>query len=127
MDVNLRIAFLVAATLLLSACATEAKYGKKLDTWVGSNEIDLVRAWGPPQQSYESGGSKFLTYSNSRQAFIPGTPATATTNIYGNTAFTNINPGMAAQSFDLSCATTFEVQNLKIVKWTWRGNDCTSD
>lgn len=65
----------IALTAILSAlagCATTANYEKILSSWVGSMELDLVRKWGPPQQSYEAGGRKFLVYLSSRNVYLAG-------------------------------------------------------
>ncbi len=57
---------LLALAGFLGGCATTGKYETVLDTWIGSGEVELVKAWGPPQSVYEVGGSKFLTYSTRR-------------------------------------------------------------
>lgn len=33
---------------ILSACATTAKYEKALNSWMGSDESELVSRFGPP-------------------------------------------------------------------------------
>ena len=45
---------------ILSGCATTQNYELVLSSWVGRDEIELIRGWGPPRQTYESAGSKFL-------------------------------------------------------------------
>lgn len=40
----------IAIAAILSACATTANYEKILQSWVGSEEIDLIRKWGPPNK-----------------------------------------------------------------------------
>lgn len=119
---------LIAVTIaMLAGCATEAKYNDKLNTWLGQDELKLIKRWGPPQRSYETHGTKFLTYVFSSNMAVPGTPTTYTTNVYGSTAFTTANPGLAAQNVDLSCETTFEIKESKISDWSWRGNNCVSE
>ncbi|KAF1042229.1 MAG: hypothetical protein GAK35_02843 [Herbaspirillum frisingense] len=117
--------YLIAlGALALSACATTAGYEKRLNTWVGANEIDLVRQWGPPAQSYESGDRKFLTYANQRNVFIPGSSPSYQTTFIGNTAYTQPVGGSSPMNVSMSCMTTFEVAAGRIVGWTYRGNDC---
>jgi len=41
---------------------TTENYEKMLGTWVGAPEERLISAWGPPNQTYESGNSKYLTF-----------------------------------------------------------------
>ena len=126
---NILKLLLVCCAALVVGCATTAKYETKLASWVGSPEGDLIRSWGPPQQVYDTGsGTKYLTYSSSRQVYIPGTAPTYTTNYnpYTYSATTTSSGGSPAQSFDMACQTTFEVSNGTISSWRWKGNDCTS-
>ncbi|MDH0424154.1 hypothetical protein [Stutzerimonas stutzeri] len=115
--------------VFLSGCATTAKYEAILASWVGSPEGDLIRSWGPPQQVYDTGsGNKYLTYSTTRQVYIPGTSPTYTTNYnpYTNSATTTSYGGTPAQNISMGCQTTFEVSNGIITSWRWQGNDCTA-
>lgn len=117
----------IAAFLLtLTGCATTANYEKTLNSWVGSTELDLVRQWGAPQQSYEAGGRKFMVYTSSRNVYISGTAPSYTTTVIGNTAYTNRVGGTPGQNIGLSCQTTFEISGDRIVSWRWQGNDCTA-
>ena len=61
----------IFAVFALSGCATTAGYEKVLNSWVGAQEIDLVRSWGPPVQVYEAGGRKFTVYSAKRNVYLP--------------------------------------------------------
>ena len=117
---------LIASLVILLGCATTANYEKMLNSWVGAPELDLVRRWGPPIQSYETSGRKFLVYSNSRNIFLPGTAPTYTTTVIGNTAYTNRVGGTPAQNIGLSCQTTFEIFQERVVSWRYEGNDCTA-
>lgn len=123
----LKLLIYSAIALSLSACATTAKYEAKLASWVGSNETDLVRAFGVPEKTFESGGKKFLVYYSGRNVYLPGQPASYTTNVYGNTAYTRQTAGSAGQNIALSCETTFEVSSETVTSWSWRGNDCRSN
>lgn len=120
-----RLSILVVA-VLLSACATEAKYQRVLDSWTGSDELDLIRSWGAPQQAYEAKGHKFLVYSNDQDVVIPGMAPTYQTNIYGNTAYTTSTGGTPAMNVNMNCTTTFEVVDGKIANWSYRGNNCAA-
>ncbi|HHM5293883.1 TPA: hypothetical protein ACRMRV_006294, partial [Pseudomonas aeruginosa] len=111
---------------VLAGCATTAKYENVLNSWVGSSEIDLIRAWGPPQQAYNSGESRFITYTNSSNIYMPGVSPSYTTTYYGNTAYTTSSGGSPAQNIPLSCTTTFELKNGVILSWQWQGNHCVA-
>ena len=95
--------YLVISILIaLSACATTAGYEKVLNSCVGAQEIDLVRSWGPPVQSYEAGGRKFIVYSSRRNVYMPGTAPSYQTNVIGNTAYTTAVGGSPAMNIDMS-------------------------
>lgn len=114
------------AALLLTGCATSAKYEAALDTWVGSTELELVKAWGPPMHSYETSGSKFLAYSSQRSAYMPGTSPSFTTSYVGGNAYTTTAGGTRGFNIPLSCKTTFELIEGKVSSWSYEGNACTS-
>jgi hypothetical protein len=117
---------LTAGLILLAGCAARANYENVLNSWVGATELDLVRKWGVPQQSYETGGRKFLVYSSSRNMILPGSPPTYTTTVVGNTVYKNRVGGIPDQYMELNCKTTFELENEKVLSWRWQGNDCTA-
>jgi len=100
--------------MLISGCATTEEYKKIVESWVGSSEIALIRGWGPPQQSYESGGTKFLVYNSSRNVYLAGTSPTYTTTVIGNTAYTNSSGETPSQNLNFSRQTTFEITNKKL-------------
>ena len=78
----------IVAVFALSGCATTAGYEKVLDSWVGAQEVDLVRSWGPPVQAYETGGRKFIVYSAKRNVCLPSLSPTYQANVVGDTAYT---------------------------------------
>lgn len=115
---------LIALAAVLASCATTAGYEKVLKSWVGAQEIDLVRSWGPPIQFYEAGGRKFIVYSSRRNVYLPGSAPSYQTTVIGNTAYTNAVGGSPAMNISKSCTTTFELDGSKVVSWTYKGNDC---
>ena len=115
---------LVILAAALTACATTAGFEKILNSWVGAEEIDLVRRWGPPVQSYEVGGRKFIVYTSQRNVHLPGMDPTYETTVVGDTAYTNVIGGSPPMNIDMSCTTTFELEGSRIVSWSYRGNDC---
>lgn len=122
----MKIATIALAAVVLGGCATAGKYKRSVDSWIGAREVDLVRKWGPPHQTYDSGGSRFLGYSSQRNVIVPGVAPTYTTQMYGNTAFTTSSGGVPPSSFTASCMTTFEVKDEVIVAATFKGSDCKS-
>lgn len=93
---------LVVLIVLLSGCATTGGYERKLSSFNGATEPELIRTWGAPHRAYESDGRKFLTYQSSRVAAYRG---------------------MAAS---YSCQTTFELENGRVVSSNFDGSDCRS-
>jgi len=119
-------AFILAIALFVSGCATSAKYGKLLDTWIGSSEVELIRKWGTPQSVYDTNGRRFMTFVSSRNIYIPGMAPSYTTTYVGNQAFTNQTGGYPGTNVSKTCATTFEIVDSRVVSWRFEGNDCRS-
>lgn len=121
-----RAAVTIAIAAALAGCATTGKYEQMLASWVGAPEVELIRVWGTPMRVYDSGGRRFMLFSDSRNISMPGVAPTYTTTFVGNTAYTNARGGVPAQNLGLWCNTTFEVQNERVVSWRWEGNDCAT-
>lgn len=119
-----RYLLIVIAAVALTACATMAGYEKILNSWIGAQEIDLVRSWGPPIRSYETGGRKFIVYASQRNVYLPGTAPIYQTTVIGNTAYTDAIGGSPGVNIGMSCTTTFELEGAKVVSFSYSGNDC---
>jgi len=128
------------AIIILSGCATTAGYKKIMDSWVGSDETQLVSRWGVPQSVYDLGnGSKVLTYDKRRQFQVGGyqtsTPVRTYHNgsVYGNngesasyggTSTTYVKSTTPVQNVEMACITRFTVGYGKVQSVAWEGNDC---
>lgn len=121
-----QIALVTLTCMALVGCATSADYERYLSTFAGRSEIELVRAWGPPQQVYEVGGSRFLKFENASNLYVPEVPPTYTTRMHGNTAHTIVSGGIPADNIALSCTTTFELVAGVVKSWQWQGNNCSA-
>jgi len=130
--------------LLLSGCATTAKYEKILGSWVGSHVDDLAISWGPPQSSFPlSNGGKVIEYVHSNNARVGGytytTPQTTynsgTASVYGSsgsaygtysgTSTTYVQKQSPVYNIHMYCKTRFTIDiNGIINKWNWQGNNC---
>lgn len=113
-------------TLFVTGCATTAKHEKALNSWLGATELALVRSWGPPQQSYEVGGKKFLVYVSSRNVHLDGSAPNYRSTRIGNTVYTNKISEYDSQDLTFTCKNTFELDGDRIVGWSYKGNDCKS-
>lgn len=110
--------------LLLAACASSEAYEKKLTSWIGQSESSLIASWGPPNRAYETGGTKYLTWSSSGSVTLPGQQPTYHTTVIGSTAYTSAVGGSSPTTINLHCETTFIVAGGIIQSWRWQGNRC---
>jgi hypothetical protein len=108
---------------LLSGCVTSgiAQRTAELVTYVGVSEADLVRALGVPTRTYETGGKRFLAYTERRLDVIPGG--------YGGFGYgygygRYYGGGFPADVVERFCETTFELDAGKVTRFTLRGNAC---
>lgn len=101
-----KLIFLLTVAVLLAGCATTGGYERKVASFHGVTEVDLIRVLGTPQQVYDAGERRFITYSSSRFVMVP--------TAYGNMGNTR------------SCQTTFELDKGIVVGSSWKGNDCKS-
>jgi hypothetical protein len=115
---------LLAGLTLLAGCAYPSpQHVAALNAFVGKTETDLVRAYGVPVRSVETGGSKFVEYSQHRIESFPDGPYWGAYGWHGGWGggwggwgYPNI------QQFD--CNTTFELKDGLVKAWTLRGNAC---
>jgi hypothetical protein len=107
--------------IMLSGCTTKQEHEDMLSSWYGSTEKQLVDSWGVPTSFYELDGKRYLTYSNSSQAMIGGTPPTTTYDYFGN-AYTS--GGSAPYLVTSNCSITMVVENGVINEWRYEGNNC---
>ncbi len=114
----------------LTACNksqnTTEGYRQIVDTWVGENELNLIRKWGAPTKTYVVDDRKFIVYHRSRTVHQEGFSPTIYTTIIDDTLVTNSFGGSDSRDLAYSCITTFELFNKKIVSWKFSGNDCTA-
>lgn len=134
--------WLLALIITVSGCATTAKYGEVLDSWVGHNINELVDSWGYPSSNFTApNGNIVYVYS---KASTYTTPVTAKTRgnivnstpvvmgggavVVGNSAsYSSKTTYSGGQTLNFWCTTYFEIDNDKtIIKWRWKGNACKS-
>lgn len=109
---------LITIPVVVASCATAAGYEQVLSSWAGAQEVELVRSWGPPAQSYGVNGRKFIVYESRRNLQLLGT-ATSYTN-------TGAIGGGPAMDIAMSCTTTFGLDGSKVISWSSKGNDCNA-
>ena len=108
----------------LGACASNEKYTKMIQQWVGADEDALIASWGAPSSHYQTDQAKYLTYDNRHQNYIPPTPSSVQIIRQGDAVFARPIPGSPGYSYTSECRTTFTIQNKRIVNATSTGNAC---
>ncbi|GKT11333.1 MAG: hypothetical protein ISEC1_P0296 [Thiomicrorhabdus sp.] len=138
---------LLIGAVVLTGCATTAKYETKLQGLVGMTEDDLYAVWGIPSKTMTlTDGSKLVeynlnqstqigghTYSVPQTTFQSGTATVigkeGTDQItYSSSSTTLVEKIDPVQNINLNCKTTFTINREgKMTHWKWSGNNCISD
>ena len=120
---NITIIFFLLATFTITGCATEAKYLKTLDSWVGDRFVRLTNRWGYPSET------RILPDGNKEHAYIKetkfylGNVTTVTPAGANGVGYKNVKSlGEPERRW---CRTYFEVdRNDIILNWRCEGNSC---
>jgi hypothetical protein len=116
----------IAVLLCLGGCATTNGYRKLLDGWMGADERSLVRAWGVPQRTYETGGVKYLAFISSREVSSSRSQPVLVQDMVNDKSVLTYTPSAPRHFHTLSCETTFEITRGRVTSWRFSGNDCTA-
>lgn len=118
-----RVLAVVLAAMLAACGNTLAQRQAALAPLVGQSEADLVRRLGVPTQTYEAGGRRFLAYTQTETAVIPGS--------YGPPPWGPWGPGWGwgwggspPQVVQSTCETVFEVTDGRVVAFSLHGSAC---
>jgi len=134
-----KLLYLLLAVLLLSGCATTAKYETKLNTWIGVSEDSLIAFWGVPNKTYNmSYGKKAIEYVHKNTVQTGGytytTPQTTYESgmigdkSYSGTSTTYVTETEPIRKYKSYCKTSFIINNSgKVESWHHEGNDCVSN
>ena len=108
-----KLLYLLPVFLLLSACGNNAtkkkvslpdqkqvEYEQTLRNWKNKTEEQLVKKWGVPTKTRESGDKKYLSFKKEDNFSINGS------------------------DFSLYCDTTFTLKNGIVVDYKYKGNNC---
>lgn len=124
LSISLGICFLVG-------CANNIEEIKKLNAMIGQPEIEVIRQFGVPARKYEVDGHKFLAYieTNTDYTTYPaggwGWGGGPWGGYYGGGPWNygGLN-GFNGYYSTVSCQTTFELANNKVISWNQRGDGC---
>lgn len=118
---------IIALTLLLAGCTSQAEYLQKLSSYEGLSERQLIDQRGVPTNSYEIEGRKYLSYITTRSHYS-GSPGGG--SIYGGTGIGNrgavFGTGIGlgtSNNYETSCENTFVIYKGIVTKSGYRG-DC---
>ena len=110
---------------LLSGCVTVEDVQKRLGTFHGLTENDLVQRWGIPTSVYEKDGVRHVQYSQQKNIFIPGSsPTSYNTTVINDYHYTTAVGGSPAMNINCSCKFIVEVVNDIIVRTSFNGTRC---
>jgi hypothetical protein len=98
-----KLTALILSAGLLAGCITMQDYEGIMSTWIGASEVEVVRAFGVPTSSYDSAGSRFLSFQDER-VYV---------DMYGGGT--------------LRCTTLFELRDGRVVDWSAEGNSCLNN
>jgi hypothetical protein len=116
-----RVATAAAAIgLALAGCATAPPLQDRLQTYVGLSETALVSSLGVPSGVYESGGIKFLQFSQQRTQVVPGDPW------WGPRPWGRWGPAFPPPPsyVVLVCDVTFSLRGGVVEGYSFRGDGC---
>lgn len=122
----MRLVSIVVAGLVLTGCASEEQFRKNVDLWKGKPELVLIQKMGPPDSSYEVGGTKFLKYTKSESGYVAGTAPTYTTTVVGGLAVTQPIGGSSGYGYTNSCSVVYQVTKGVVSGYTYEGNACVA-
>ena len=115
---------LIAATLILSGCATSSVMNGIMQSWEGAKIDSVVAQWGYPDEQREFNGKKLYIWNHNKSVTMPTTTnTTGTVNAYGGFNATSTTTG--GNTFNGQCQRTLEVDSSgTVTKWQWQGNNC---
>ena len=134
-----KLIYLFVMLMLVSGCATTAKYETKLNTWIGVSEDYLIASWGVPDKTYEMhDGKKAIEYVRKSTVQSGGYAYTSPQTTYhsgrigyksySGTSTTYVTEIEPSRKYRLSCKTSFVINNSgKIESWHHEGNDCVAN
>jgi len=123
-----RILILFTLMISLTGCATQAKYDRRLGTWVGHSVDELFSRWGYPTSSFAApnGEDTVYVYPTGTTVTIPSqTSYSGQVTPWGTYSGSGYTWG--GQSINLWCKTYFVVnKNKMITSYSYEGNACVS-
>lgn len=109
---------------LLASCASgPSEYVLTMMQYQNATETQLIDALGPPDRVYETGGTKYLTYTKATQRIYQTGPSFGY-DAYGRNIGFGQNFGKDAAIQTWRCDVFFAIRNHRVTKVGYRGNVC---
>lgn len=118
---------LCVAVLALGGCVNGVQQRQaELAPLIGHSEADLVQRMGVPSRTYETGGTKYLAYNESRLDYEPGFGPYYGGGFSGHGFYGGgfYGGGFPPEVIQRTCETTFEVAGGSVKSFALRGNSC---
>tara|TARA_B100001094_G_scaffold320982_1_gene368018 strand:- start:164 stop:598 length:435 start_codon:yes stop_codon:yes gene_type:complete len=110
-----------AGLLLIAGCSTmrtEEGYKERLNLWVDKPLDKLIDEFGYPSKKHKSPDGNIVYEYESQSTLIHGiNQPSNTTSVYSTRIIVN----------DYVCKTWFELKEQKIIKVSYKGNDCKAE
>jgi hypothetical protein len=116
-----RVVWIVLAGLLAGCTNMLAVRQAQLNPLIGRPEGDLIASVGVPNRVYETGGIKYLAYTETSTDVIPPFPSYPYGPYWGGWYGGSSLPPQVITS---TCETTFAVIKGIVASYTLRGNAC---
>lgn len=120
----MRIVAAILVSIGLAGCVGPEAFEAELEGWVGRTEVEIVDAWGPPDQVYENEAGRYLTWRSSRIRLVPGQPQVYHWDRTGSRSRATVSGGIPPRLMDMTCRKTMILRNGVITRWQWDGNSC---
>lgn len=132
-DMN-KLVFGIILLFLITACATQEKYDKKLQSYIGKPASSLETEFGKPSAKHIiNKQTQILTFTKADDVYVPSEYYLYNQGFEPNSEIIyapfnqdyNWTP-YSEVGYELKyvCQTSFITQNGIITGWAWRGNDC---
>lgn len=118
---------IVFAALFLGACQSgPSQYVLDMQRYQGASEAELIDALGPPVNSYEVDGVKYLTYSQAKQYAYDNDTSGVGAGAWrgGGGMWVNQSFGNSVSVQTYRCDVFFAIHNSRVDKVGHRGNAC---
>jgi hypothetical protein len=125
----MRKCLLLLPLTALAACATGPGLQSRMASFTGASEQTLVQDLGVPDKQVTVGDVQYLAYERRDLDVTPGFAGPYYGGPFYGGGFIGPGPffdaGIPGRVNEISCETTFQLRNDKVIGFTLRGDDCS--